>query len=767
MVQVEKLKSSDLRASRGTLNVSEWMPRSVANYQATITEQEQQTIDDRVNKNYAMYSDTYKDQVRQDAERAVLNRKTELERKQLNRKRKRDLQEQAAYEWMNLEDNQKQLLAKAQLAYSNAADMIRAGQEMNWIRPDKWLSDKETVAYFIQANQETPFGEYVNRYMDSQVSDWYYDNEWLAIKLWLKEWTTSDKFQAGVRWYAQWLSDFWQNTVWRTAEYLWSNIAAGIWEWLYWIADFFWADTSEWSVWDKMKKAEWYTWEEAGKQASSEDMWKQWLLTEEQQAFDTGRWLWQLTTEIALTAPIEAWLWSAISATSLPKKVKWFLQAANLAAGWAAFQWIDDLTTNELSKWSQYIKSALLNAWTGWLFNLIWKVFKLWKSAWYKLYWPKWQDETALFTQTPEKWAEKTKVNKAWAEDGNAAKTPYTEIANDLEKTAEKTLWWRLEEWAKLWNIRAFDLKFKKWWRYDTKKALKTDINDALMQLSNKKRFGNLAWDKELIPQFSFTKNWLEVSNPDVLNKIYREETTKDWWTKLVKLWDEVKNVYAQTYWWWAKVNAATTEEFLRWLDRVFSKKWWVWWPNNLTALMKEWIDNAIKKFENSLTEQSLSALNKARKSAENAIWIDENLNKVLWVLRNTDMVWKVWAAEKALWWKAQMQQLFKEINEKYWIDMNNEILAWAYNMSLYDKWKAKALIETFYPSVPWMYEAVLRVFSKSQRIKQAEKAVKQWKDKIEKLKKSPSWPWLVWWNAWRIISTQTNILWENPRADK
>jgi hypothetical protein len=74
------------------------MPRGIANYKATITEQEQQTIDDRVNKNYAMYNDTYKDQVRQDAERAVLNKKTELERKQLNRKRKRELQEQAAYD---------------------------------------------------------------------------------------------------------------------------------------------------------------------------------------------------------------------------------------------------------------------------------------------------------------------------------------------------------------------------------------------------------------------------------------------------------------------------------------------------------------------------------------------------------------------------------------------------------------------------------------------------------------------------------------------
>lgn len=759
MVQVEKLKSSDLRASRGTLNVSEWMPRSVANYKATITEQEQQTIDNRVNKNYAMYSDTYKDQVRQDAERAVLNKKTELEKKQLNRKRKRELQEQAAYEWMDLEDNQKKLLAKAQLAYSNAAEMIRAGQEMNWIRPDKWLSDKETVAYFIQANQETPFGEYVNRYMDSQVSDWYYDNEWLAIKLWLKEWTTSDKFQAGARWYAQWLSDLAQNTMWRTAEYLWSNIAAGIWEWLYWIADFFWADTSEWSVWDRMKKAEWYSWEEAGKQASSEDMWKQWLLTEEQQAFDTGRWLWQLTTEIALTAPIEAGLWWAISATSLPKKVKWFLQAANLAAGWAAFQWVDDLTTNEKSSWAQYLKSALLNAWTGWLFNMIWKVFKLWKSAWYKLYWPKWQDETALFTQTPEKWAEKTKVNKAWAEDINAAKTPYTEIADDLEKTAETTYWTRVAKWQEL---EAVEKSLTYWERPYTAKEVIDDLEVEFWKL--------WWWPNAKLPKFTIDwktlkidKDWLET-----LNAITKTDGSN------IKLWDEILQAWNNRFSRLDKpLDAYNTKLFIDDLKRILKDEWYnkTWWETiramkNALNWVKEW-EWIVNKFNNSLSKESLDALSKAKPAAKEAITTDENLNKVIWVLRNTDMVWKVWAAEKALWWKAQMQQLFKEIKDKYWIDMNNEILAWAYNMSLYDKWKAKALIETFYPSVPWMYEAVLRAFSKSQRIKQAEKAVKQWKDKIENLKKSPSWPWIVWWNAWRIISTQTNILWEDPRADK
>jgi hypothetical protein len=45
-----------------------------------------------------------------------------------------------------------------------------------------------------------------------------------------------------------------------------------------------------------------------------------------------------------------------------------------------------------------------------------------------------------LFTQTPEQWAKKTEINKAYAKNKNAVDTPYTEIANDLEKTAEETL---------------------------------------------------------------------------------------------------------------------------------------------------------------------------------------------------------------------------------------------------------------------------------------------------------------------------------------
>lgn len=740
----------------------------VHNYVPTISQDEDNKIREWVNENYALYSDTYKESAYRDAQKAVLDRKAKTEKKAILEKERRQRAEKAAYLWDDPRLNQEKQAAAAENAISEAAELIRQWQELNWIKVDKTLTDRETINKFMDANTEQPFAEYVNKFLDAQTwKSWdnksTYDNRRLAAKLWLLWWmewkliNAWDKLRAWTQWFMQWAANLAQNTLWAFNNWVWSNVAAWLWELWYWVADLLWADVSEWTAWDKMKQAKWYDRAEAKKMASSKDLMQRWILKEDEWAYNVWETLWELATDVALTAPAEWLVAWRIGASALPKTAKTVLEALNLAWWWASFQLADDAAKWELSDLTQYAKTAWINVATAWLFNGINKLVKWGKNVWFKLFWPKWQDRTAIFTQTPEQWAKKTEINKAYAKNKNAVDTPYTEIANDLEKTAEETLWWRLEKWGKLWDVRAFDLQFKQWWRYDAKTALKTDINDALMQLASKKRFGNLAWNKELIPQFKFTKNWLEVSNPDVMNNIYREETSAWGWTKLVKLWDEVKNVYAQTYWGWAKVNAATTEEFLRWLDRVFSKKWWVWWPNNLTALMKEWIDNATKKFENSLTEKSLADLQKARAASESAIKTDENLNKLLWTLRNSDTVWKVWAAEKALWGKASMEQLFKEINDKYWIDMNNEILSWAYNMSLYDVKKAEDLLSTFYPSEPWMRELALRYLTKRVRRWQANKAVELWEEWVKAMWKTSQTPWIVWWEIGTAISTETN----------
>lgn len=771
MMNKQDLSNQKVLQSTSSTVASSWW----TNYVPTISSTEEAQINKWVEENYWLYSQAYKDAVRRDAQQAVLDKKASIERKASQEKERIQRASKAAYEWTSVDLNKQKQIARAENAISSAAELIRQWQEANWVRVDKTLTDRETVDRFMNANLETPYWEYLNKFMDSQANWWYYNNEWLAAKFWLndKEKSTNrlDKFEAWARWYAQWLVDLTQNTIWALANYAWSNLWAWIWEIWYATAKALWADVSEWSAWDKMKKAKWYTWWEAQKAASSEKLLKKGVLSEDQWAFDVWRNLWQLTSEIALTAPMEAWVGTALKAwkiwkvaLDLTSKQKKALQAANLLWWWAAFQLADDAANWAFSDLWQYAKTWWLNLVTWWLFGAINKLAKSGKNVWYKLFWPKWQEETALFTQTPEQWAKKTQINKAHAKDKNAVDTWYTELSKDLEEAQSKTLWWRLEKWWKLWEARAFDLQYEKWARYDAKKALKTDINDALMELSSKKRFGNLAWKKELVPQFSFTKNWLEVSNPDVLNKIYREETTAWWGTKLVKLWDEVKNVYAQTYWWWARVNAATTEEFLRGLERVFWKKWWIWWPNNLTNLMKEWIDKAVKKFEGSLTKKSLENLKSSKKAAEEAISIDEDMNKLVWVLRNTDNIGKAWAAEKALWGKAQMEQLFKNVKDKYDIDLNNEILSWAYNMSLYDIGKAKQIIETFYPSWPWVYEAILRVITKAWRRKQAQRAVELWAEWVKKMSETSSIPSTVWWQIGSAISTNTNIMWENNR---
>lgn len=741
MVKVEKLNSSDLRASRGTLNVSEWMPRSVANYKATITEQEQQTIDNRVNKNYAMYSDAYKESVRNDALAAVQKKKSELERQQLNRKRKRELYEQAAYEWMNLEDNQKKRLAKAQLAYSNAAEMIRAGQEMNWIRPDKWLSDRETVAYFIQANMETPFGEYVNRYMDSQVSDWYYDNEWLAIKLWLKEWTTSDKFQAGVGWYAQWLSDFWQNTVWRAAEYLWSNIAAGIWEWLYWIADFFWADTSEWSVWDKMKKAEWYSWEEAGKQASSEDMWKQWLLTEEQQAFDTGRSLWQFTTDIAITVPASMIWWAAIWGSTLPTAAKRALQWVNAAAWWADFEIVDNISTNKDNIFENTWRWALYWLWTAWVLNWLWKLLQispklLNNKIWRFLFWPKWQTKNAVLRTTPEEWNHQSKVNSIASKDTNADVNFYTEFSKELDDAWTKAFDQRIAKWQELWKARWFELQYKPWENYTIDDALE-DINKSLREISNESRFGNFAWTKWKEPQFFFNKeSWkIEVTNPDALAWMSREVTTKDWKTRTVNLLDEINDAYTQTFGAWAWQNAATVDEFIRNMDNIM-KKSRGWWPNNFVNLTQEWVRNARNNINSKFTEWSLKEIEKLAKEDADIIRLTNAFKDLVWDLKKW-VWWHNWA-EKALKWNASIEELFREIYKETWVDLNNKLLSWAYNMSMYDLQKGRDILEYFYPSKAWMIESLLKTVTWPIKQWVAQDMVeKEWARRIKNAKKT------------------------------
>ena len=334
------------------ISLSYWVSKdsAVHSYTPTISQEEDNTIRQWVNDNYALYSDTYKDAAYRDAQQAVLNKKANIEKKAILQKERKERAEKAAYQWNDKMLNQQKQLAAAENAISDAAELIRQWQEKNWVKVDKSLTDRETVNAFLDANTEMPFAEYVNKFLDVQAGWWdktIYDNRWLAAKLWLAwkvetAWVnTTDKLRAWGRWLAQWLADITQNTIWAGMDWVASNLAAWLWEVWYDIADLVWADVSEWTVWDRLKKMKWKwfnleDWKAAQEKASSNELWHRWTLSENEWAYNIGRGGWQLVSGIALTAPLEVWIWSRIAASSAPWILKFLWHAGNTFLWWLA-----------------------------------------------------------------------------------------------------------------------------------------------------------------------------------------------------------------------------------------------------------------------------------------------------------------------------------------------------------------------------------------------------------------------------------------------
>lgn len=754
------------------ISLSYWVSKDSAahNYVPTISQSEDEKIRQWVNDNYSLYSDTYKEAAYRDAQQAVLNRKATIEKNAILKKERTERAEKASYMGNNLTLNQQKQIAAAEGAISDAAEIIRQWQEMNWVKIDKSLTDRETVDAFLNANTEMPFAEYVNKFLDVQT--WWgdktiYDNRWLAAKLWLA-WkletarvNTTDKIRAWAWGFAQWASNIMQNTLWAWMEWLGWNIWAWLGELWYWAAKLVWADVWEWTVWDKMKQAKWYwfnkeDWKRAQAEASSEWLFNKWLISENQWAYNVWETLWELASEIALTAPVEWAVGAKIAASSLPWILKFWWQALNTFGWGMLFQLADDAAEWELSWLEKYMETWTLSMLTAGVFNAIGKIARGVKKWGYKLFAPKWQDQTALLTQTPESWARKTNINKWFAKDANAAVTPYTEMADDLSKVADTTYWARVAKWAELeWAEGALRYQWAKATEKYTAKDVVKDLEDA---------FSKVWGEKAKMPKF--TVNWKKLTiDKEWLETLNKITTTQDW--QMIRLWDEILDAWENRFVRLDQpINAQQTKLFIDDLKNIlkdagYSKRWW-----ETIRAMKDalnWVDGAewiVKKFENKLSQESLENLNKAKAASKEAIEMDENLKKVVWVLRNEDMVGKVWAAEKALWGKAQMQQLFKEIYDKYWIDMNNEILSWAYNMSLYDVKKAEEILSTFYPSKPWVMELLLRQITKTWRRKAADTLVEQWITWIEAMWNTSPFGWIAGGEMAAWISARSG--WEN-----
>ena len=442
----------------------------------------------------------------------------------------------------------------------------------------------------------------------------------------------------------------------------------------------------------------------------------------------------------------ERWLESFPKVT---KRIKWLWQWLEQ---WVKMQALEDAYNNELSSAEKYIITAWINAAVWGTLDWLWSLIK--SPA--KLIWnPRGAAKTAIWNKTTAEWDEMTKITKNALKDPNAEITPYTKLAELLKQARKKLIGNRVESGKALQKTRQ-KLQFKEWEKY-TLKDLETQLNDRLKSLSRYSSQWKWKWAEESVPKISFEWGKLNIENVDKLNLFSRVEWTA-WNSKTINLWDKIKNIRDSTIWVGKKPNATTMEQFLRKLKSEVHQSY-QWWEDNMIKVLRDWVDKAWNKFNKKLTSNSKTSLKEGTATSAWDINLANTFDDLIGSLEWD--IYSAWAAQWATRTTEATKQLFKAINKATngKIDMNNEINAWLANIALYwDKNSAMALLDTIYPSVPWMYEFFIKNFIWSMKKSGARRATKDYAQQAAKTYNE--WTTIVW-DVWDNIRNNAKW-WEN-----
>lgn len=389
-----------------------------------------------------------------------------------------------------------------------------------------------------------------------------------------------------------------------------------------------------------------------------------------------------------------AWEWGIKNYPKTTKRLKsleWWLE------WWVKMQALEDAYNNELSSSEQYLISAWINAAVWWILD--WVVSTL--KAPSRLMWnPRWSAKTAIGSKTTAEWDEMTQITKESLKNPNADVTPFTRMATKLKEIKKELTDKRVISGKDLQKTRQ-KLQFKQWEKY-TLDDLESQLNDRLMSLSRRSSQGKWKRSEESVPQISFKWWKLSITNLDKLNLFAKNE-----WDKIINLWDKIQKIWDSTIWVGKKPNATTMEQFLRKLKSEVHQ-WYAGWEDNMIKVLRNWVDKAWNKYTKTLTNKSKTSLKEASSESAWDIWLSQTFDDLIWSLEWD--IYSVWAAQWTTRTTEATKRLFKVINDKLHIDMNNELNAWIINMALHwDKNSAMALLDTIYPSAPWMMEFAIK----------------------------------------------------------
>lgn len=408
---------------------------------------------------------------------------------------------------------------------------------------------------------------------------------------------------------------------------------------------------------------------------------------------------------------------------TLPAGKMWWLK--NTLLGTAEIMWLDILNkgkNNTLADAGEdTLSTAVLTAalegvfripwWVKWLKWIIWKTSPEVKQSLEKVTKEQWKNAN----KTADKWLSATKKEATKYIDKAAQwiKDRLTGIGQNLEKSREK-----------LANIS------KEKFGYDD---LFGSINDSF------KTFEEKWWGKNSAPEIKIDKAGnMSIYNEDALSAVTDSE-----WTKIL---DYIKNEWNAFRNQWRAENAQSVEKFMRDIKGKIDKaidEWKIDGKSEVVMKIKEWINAAYEKLYKAADDVERwlwKEFREQRKQFNRTKQYEKFFDKYIGLIRD----WNKWDKlmtdlknlEKETDWGSRWFQKGEDVLGKFFNilrkdkvvdeDLWSQLVSLLYAYSLKNRGNVKDLIETIYPSIPWIEELWLNILKRRIRQSEAKAAVEQ-----------------------------------------
>lgn len=409
---------------------------------------------------------------------------------------------------------------------------------------------------------------------------------------------------------------------------------------------------------------------------------------------------------------------------ALPSGKMWWLK--NTLLGTAEIMWLDILNkgkNNTLQEAGEdTVSTALLTSAIEGVFRIPW-----WVKALKSLIWKTSPEvKQSLENITKDQWKAANKVADKWLTATKQQASKYIDKAAQWISKRLKGIGWNLEKSReKLANIG------KEKFGYND---LFKSINDSF------KTFEEKWWGKNAAPEIKIDKaNNMSIYNEDALSAVTDSEGTK--------ILDYIKNEWNAFRNQNRTENAQSVEKFMKDIKTKIDtaiEQWKVDGKSEAIMKIKEWINSAYEKLykvADDVEKWLWHGFKEQRKQFNRTKQYEKFFDKYIWLIKNWNQWDKLmtelknleketdWGSKSIQKWEDVLGKFFNILREDKVVkeDLWSQLVSLLYAYSLKNRGNTKDLIETIYPSIPWIEELWLNIVKRKIRKSEAKAAVKQW----------------------------------------